>query len=94
MNLIAGTMRDGVDGIEGASLSSGTVPVRTTPLSAQASGGSKSVTIGNITIDFGQLAKGITNFAEFAQMLKSPEGRALLRDVIGEELYKALETGG
>ncbi|WP_338542820.1 tail tape measure protein [Paenibacillus tundrae] len=94
MNLIAGTMRDGVDGIEGASLSGSPIPVRTTPLSAEASTGSKSVTIGNITIDFGQLAKGITNFAEFAQMLKSPEGRALLRDVLGEELYKALETGG
>ncbi|WP_145047856.1 tail tape measure protein [Paenibacillus xylanexedens] len=94
MNLIAGTMRDGVDGIEGASLSGSSIPVRTTPLSAEASTGSKSVTIGNITIDFGQLAKGITNFAEFAQMLKSPEGRALLRDVLGEELYKALETGG
>lgn len=94
MNLIAGTMRDGVDGIEGASLSGSSIPIRTTPLSAEASTGSKSVTIGNITIDFGQLAKGITNFAEFAQMLKSPEGRALLRDVLGEELYKALETGG
>ncbi|RAW13601.1 hypothetical protein DC345_19865 [Paenibacillus taichungensis] len=94
MSVIAGTMRDGVDGIEGASLSGSSIPVRTTPLSAQASTGNKSVTIGNITIDFGQLAKGITNFAEFAQMLKSPEGRALLRDVLGEELYKALETGG
>ncbi|MBU5356146.1 tail tape measure protein [Paenibacillus barcinonensis] len=94
MSVIAGTMKDGVDSIEGPNLSGNNIPVRTTPLSAQASTGSKSVTIGNITIDFGQLAKGITNFAEFAQMLKSPEGRALLRDVLGEELYKALETGG
>jgi phage-related minor tail protein len=54
----------------------------------------KSVTIGNINIDFGELAKGITDFTEFAQMLTSPQGRALIRKVFGEEMYKVLETGG
>ncbi|MEC0125350.1 hypothetical protein [Paenibacillus pabuli] len=94
MNQIAGTMRDGVDGIEGPNLSGSAIPVRTTPLSAQASSGSKSVTIGNVTIDLGGIAAGITDFQSFAKALTSPEGRALIRDVAGEEIYKALETGG
>ncbi|WP_337032496.1 tail tape measure protein [Paenibacillus illinoisensis] len=94
MNLIAGTMRDGVDGMEGPSLSGGNIPVRTTPLSAQTATAGKSVTIGNITMDLGGLAAGITDFQSFAKTLTSPEGRALIRDVFGEELYKALETGG
>lgn len=95
MSLIAGTMRDGVDGVEGPSLSSSSIPVRTTPLAAEAaSTASKSVTIGNITMDFGGLAAGITDFQSFAKALTSPEGRALIRQVFGEELYKALETGG
>ncbi|MEK5376558.1 tail tape measure protein [Paenibacillus sp. FSL P2-0173] len=54
----------------------------------------KSVSIGNINIDFGEMAKGISNFAEFAQMLTSPQGRALIRKVFGEEMMKVLETGG
>ncbi|CAH1216119.1 tail tape measure protein [Paenibacillus sp. JJ-223] len=94
MSLIAGTMRDGVDGIEGPSLSGGNFPIRTIPLAAQASTGAKSVTIGNIQMDFGSLAADITDFQSFAKALTSPEGRALIRDVFGEELYKALETGG
>lgn len=95
MSLIAGTMRDGVDGVEGPSLSSSSIPVRTTPLAAEAaSTASKSVTIGNITMDFGGLAAGITDFQSFAKALTSPEGRALIRQVFGEELYKVLETGG
>ncbi|MGN9169503.1 tail tape measure protein [Paenibacillus polymyxa] len=53
-----------------------------------------SVSIGNINIDFGEMAKGISNFAEFAQMLTSPQGRALIRKVFGEEMMKVLETGG
>lgn len=52
------------------------------------------VTIQNINIDFGELAKGITNFTEFAKMCNSAEGRALLRKVVGEALYKAVESGG
>lgn len=94
MSLIAGTMRDGVDGMGGPSLSGSAVPLRATPLAAQASTSSKSVTIGNITMDFGGLAAGITDFQSFAKALTSPEGRALIRQVFGEELYKALETGG
>ncbi|MGD0032551.1 tail tape measure protein [Paenibacillus illinoisensis] len=94
MNLIAGTMRDGVDGMEGPNLSGGIIPVRTTPLSAQTATAGKSVTIGNITMDLGGLAAGITDFQSFAKAMTSPEGRALIRDVFGEELYKALETGG
>ncbi|WP_366294445.1 tail tape measure protein [Paenibacillus sp. AN1007] len=94
MDNIAGTMRDGVDGIEGASLSSGSIPVRTSPLSAEASSGNKSVTIGNVTIDLSGVAAGITDFQSFARALTSPAGRALIRDVAGEEIYKALETGG
>ncbi|WP_426332695.1 tail tape measure protein [Paenibacillus silvae] len=94
MNVIAGTMRDGVDGIEGASLSSNAIPVRTSPLSAEASSGNKSVTIGNVTIDLSGVAAGITDFQSFAKALTSPAGRALIRDVAGEEIYKALETGG
>lgn len=54
----------------------------------------KSVVIKNINLDLGELAKGITNFAEFARMLTSPQGRALIRSVVGEELIKALENGG
>lgn len=94
MNLIAGTMRDGVDGMEGPSLSGGNIPIRTTPLSAQTATAGKSVTIGNITMDLGGLAAGITDFQSFAKAMTSPEGRALIRNVFGEELYKALETGG
>ena len=94
MNLIAGTMRDGVDGMEGPTLSGGNIPIRTTPLSAQTATAGKSVTIGNITMDLGGLAAGITDFQSFAKAMTSPEGRALIRDVFGEELYKALETGG
>lgn len=56
--------------------------------------GNTSVSIGNITIDFGQLAQGITNFSEFAAMLTSPQGRALIRKVLGEEMLRALEIGG
>nr|WP_145404232.1 tail tape measure protein [Paenibacillus xylanexedens] len=94
MDNIAGTMRDGMDGIEGASLSSNAIPVRTSPLSAEASSGNKSVTIGNVTIDLSGVAAGITDFQSFARALTSPAGRALIRDVAGEEIYKALETGG
>lgn len=94
MNVIAGTMRDGVDGIEGASLSSSAIPVRTSPLSAESSSGNKSVTIGNVTIDLSGVAANITDFQSFARALTSPAGRALIRDVAGEEIYKALETGG
>lgn len=52
------------------------------------------VTIQTVSFDFGELAKGVTNFAEFAKMMTSSEGRALIRKVLGEELYKAIENGG
>lgn len=94
MSLIAGTMREGVDGFEGPDLPGSTIPLRTTSLTERRAIESKSVTIGNITMDFGGLAAGITDFHSFAKALTSPEGRALIRQVFGEELYKALETGG
>ncbi|WP_440960542.1 hypothetical protein ACN6KS_22585 [Paenibacillus nitricinens] len=61
---------------------------------AQAPAVIRDIVIENINIDFGELAKGITNFAEFAKMLTSPQGRGLFRKVFGEELYNALESGG
>lgn len=61
---------------------------------AQAPASTRDIVIENINIDFGELAKGITNFAEFAKMLTSSQGRALFRKIFGEELYKALESGG
>jgi uncharacterized protein YoxC len=94
MNLIAGTMQEGVDGIEGPGMSGSSIPLRTTPLAEQGATGSKTVTIGNITMDFSGLGAGITDFQSFAKALTSPEGRALIRQVFGEELYKVLETGG
>ncbi|MHA2856929.1 phage tail tape measure protein [Paenibacillus lautus] len=94
MSLIAGTMRDEIDGVEGPNIPNGSIPLRTTPLTEQGATGTKTVSIGNITMDFGGLAAGITDFQSFAKALTSPEGRALIRQVFGEELYKALETGG
>ncbi|WP_156949667.1 hypothetical protein [Paenibacillus sp. FSL R7-269] len=61
---------------------------------AQTPASTRNIVIENINIDFGELAKGITNFAEFAKMLTSSQGRALFRKIFGEELYKALESGG
>jgi hypothetical protein len=63
-------------------------------LNPSVSAAPKSVSIENINIDFGELAKGITNFVEFAKMFSSPQGRALIRKVVGEELIKVLENGG
>lgn len=53
-----------------------------------------TVTIQNINFDFGQLAQGVTNFKEFAQMLNSAEGRRLISTVMNQELLNALENGG
>ncbi|WP_169834295.1 hypothetical protein [Paenibacillus donghaensis] len=72
--------------------SSSNIPVAKTL--AQAPAAIRDIIIENINIDFGEMAKGITNFAEFAKMLASPQGRALFRKIFGEELYKALESGG
>ncbi|GIO84528.1 hypothetical protein J25TS5_14600 [Paenibacillus faecis] len=63
-------------------------------LNPSVSAAPKSVSIENINLDFGELAKGITNFVEFAKMFSSPQGRALIRKVVGEELIKVLENGG
>ncbi|MEK3762680.1 hypothetical protein MKZ07_30315 [Paenibacillus sp. FSL P4-0338] len=71
---------------------SSSIPVAKTL--AQAPASTRDIVIENINIDFGELAKGITNFAEFAKMLTSSQGRALFRKIFGEELYKALESGG
>ncbi len=95
MSLIAGSIRQGVQGIEGPQgLTAGSsIPVAQS-LNMAPSKTPGTVTIGNINFDFGELAKGITDFTQFAQMLTSPEGRSLIRRVFGEELYKVLETGG
>ncbi len=53
-----------------------------------------TVTIQNINFDFGELAQGITDFKQFAQMLNSAEGRKLIRNVMNQELLNALENGG
>ncbi len=71
---------------------SSSIPVAKTI--AQAPAAIRDIVIENINLDFGELAKGITNFTEFAKMLTSPQGRALFRKIFGEELYKALESGG
>ncbi|MGM1023020.1 MAG: tail tape measure protein [Bacillota bacterium] len=63
-------------------------------LNPSVSAAPKSISIENINIDFGELAKGITDFVEFAKMFSSPQGRALIRKVVGEELIKVLENGG
>lgn len=95
MILIAGSMKKVVEDVEGPSLNGGGIPVRSAPLLNQSPSGAKAaVTIGNIKMDFSSLAAGITDFQSFAKALTSPEGRALIRQVFGEELYKALETGG
>ncbi|BAU28955.1 hypothetical protein DFP93_103198 [Aneurinibacillus soli] len=100
MNLIAGTMNQPLH--SRASLNfvphrqsmstSGHIPVAQTLNQSSRSGG--NVTIQSINLDFGEMAKQVTNFAEFAKMMTSPEGRALIRKVFGEELYYALENGG
>lgn len=71
---------------------SSSIPVAKTL--AQAPAAIRDIVIENINVNFGELAKGITNFTEFAKMLTSPQGRALFRKVFGEELYNALESGG
>ena len=92
MNLIAGTMQEGVDGIEDRYVRK-QHSAADNPTSRARATGSKTVTIGNITMDFSGLGAGITDFQSFAKALTSPEGRALIRQVFGEELYKVLETG-
>lgn len=95
MNLIAGTMRRGIENMN-TPLSSNLdmeLPLAKS-LNQTPSTSSKSITIGEIKLDFGDLAKGITDFAQFAKMLASPEGRALIRRVTGEEILKTLENGG
>lgn len=92
MSLIAGTMKRGVQELQGPSLNS-SIPIAgsltQSPLSSP-----HSVTIQSMSFDFGELAKGVTDFAEFAQMMSSSQGRSLIRKVFGEELYKVLEMGG
>ncbi|OAB34261.1 hypothetical protein PMSD_14930 [Paenibacillus macquariensis subsp. defensor] len=95
MTSIAGTLRSGVQSIQGPQSGSMTGGVSIAPLLNQAAPATpKAVTIQNINIDFGELAKGITDFAQFAKMMTSSQGRALIRQVFGEELYKVLENGG
>lgn len=96
MTSIAGTLRSGVQGIQGPQegfIGGGGVPVAQT-LNQASLATNKTVAIQNINIDFGELAKGITDFAQFAKMMTSPQGRTLIRQVFGEELYKVLENGG
>ncbi|WP_052520698.1 hypothetical protein [Aneurinibacillus migulanus] len=95
MNLIAGTMnrklhnRASIDVMQRAG--NGIRVARSLNQAPRAAG---SVSIQNITLDFGEMAKQVTNFTEFAKMLSGPQGRALIRKVVGEELHKAIENGG
>ncbi|SDH72960.1 hypothetical protein SAMN04489735_10489 [Aneurinibacillus thermoaerophilus] len=99
MNLIAGTMnrplrgRASIDIMpRSQSTTGGGIPIaKMLNQTPRVAGG---VTIQNITMDFGELAKQVTDFSAFAQMMTSPQGRALIRKVFGEELYYALENGG
>ncbi|WP_433943364.1 tail tape measure protein [Paenibacillus sp. SN-8-1] len=91
MDLIAGTMRSGTSGVPMPE--SGAISMAST-LSSPVTKAPGSVTIGNVSLNFGELAKQVTNFTEFAKMMTSPEGRALIRKVLGEEIYKTLENGG
>lgn len=98
--LDARPIRDRVNGIAGALRPpmAQTMPSSITSAKSISQGAGKvtvgQVTIQNVSFDFGELAKGVTNFAEFAKMMTSSEGRALIRKVLGEELYKAIENGG
>jgi len=98
--LDARPIRDRVNGIAGALRPPMAQTMPNSITSAKSIGqGTGKVTTGQVTIqtvnfDFGELAKGVTNFAEFAKMMTSSEGRALIRKVLGEELYKAIENGG
>lgn len=95
MNLIAGTMnrklhsRASIDVMQRAGNG-----IRVAQTLNQAPRAAGSVTIQNITLDFGEMAKQVTDFAEFAKMMTGPQGRALLRKILGEELHKAIENGG
>ncbi|MBN6186308.1 tail tape measure protein [Aneurinibacillus sp. BA2021] len=98
MNLIAGTMnrpirgRASVDMMHRSQATISSIPLAQTLHQAPRMAG--NVSIQNITMDFGEMAKQVTDFSAFAQMMTSPQGRALIRKVFGEELYNALENGG
>jgi hypothetical protein len=60
----------------------------------QASSGVKSVTISNLTFDFGDLANQIKDFPSFLKMLSSPEARRIIENTAAMGLLNALENGG
>ncbi|WP_276917207.1 tail tape measure protein [Aneurinibacillus aneurinilyticus] len=95
MNLIAGTMNRKLHGHASVDVmqraGNGIRVARSLNQAPRAAG---SVSIQNITLDFGEMAKQVTDFAEFAKMLSGPQGRALIRKILGEELHKAIENGG
>ncbi|MDO7908425.1 tail tape measure protein [Paenibacillus sp. JX-17] len=95
MKRMAGAMRSGIEGMQSTSLTTaeGPIPVASS-LSIPAPAANRSVTIQSIQMDFGSLGPGISNFNDFAAALKSPQGRSLIRQVFGEELYNVLEMGG
>lgn len=97
MHLIAGALRPQVteQDVPGNSLRADTeIPVSKTLNQGAKPVVAGQVTIQNVNFDFGEMAKGVTNFTEFAKMMTSSDGRALIRKVLGEELYKAVESGG
>ncbi|MCI1694171.1 hypothetical protein [Aneurinibacillus aneurinilyticus] len=100
MNLIAGAMnrplrgRAAIDVLpRSQATEGGRIPVATRMMK-QATRSTGGVIIQNMTMDFGEMAKQVKDFPAFAKMMTSPEGRALMRRVLGEELHKAIENGG
>lgn len=100
MNLIAGAMnrplrgRAAIDVLPRSQVTEGgRIPVATRMMK-QATRSTGGIIIQNMTMDFGEMAKQVKDFPAFAKMMTSPEGRALMRRVLGEELHKAIENGG
>lgn len=100
MNLIAGAMNRPLRGRAAINVlprsqvaEGGRIPVATRMMK-QATRSTGGVIIQNMTMDFGEMAKQVKDFPAFAKMMTSPEGRALMRRVLGEELHKAIENGG
>ncbi|MED0672480.1 hypothetical protein P4S95_20125 [Aneurinibacillus aneurinilyticus] len=100
MNLIAGAMnrplrgRAAIDVLpRSQATEGGRIPVAARMMK-QATRSTGGVIIQNMTMDFGEMAKQVKDFPAFAKMMTSPEGRALMRRVLGEELHKAIENGG
>jgi hypothetical protein len=95
MNLIAGTMNRKLHNRASIDVMQRTGSrIRTARTLNQASRAAGSVSIQNVTLDFGEMAKQVKDFPAFAKMMNSPQARALIRKIMGEELHKAIENGG